>query len=311
MNKEFYSNGKLLISGEYLVLDGAFGFALPTSYGQSLVVEEIERNQLHWISKDEKDITWFETTIDLKAFRSHPEKLHLDMAFQEETNTLKTLVQILTTAQKLNSKFLNTDHGYQVTTTLSFPRNWGLGSSSTLINNIAQWAQIDAYSLLWGAFSGSGYDIAAAQNNHPILYQLKDQKPAIQKVVFKPLFAKHLYFVHLNKKQNSRTGIIQYRKQNFDLKATTKKINAVTKDILVSKTLSDFSILIEKHEVLLSAILGISTVKKTLFPDYKGSIKSLGAWGGDFILAAGDEQTPAYFKEKGFHTVLPYHKMIL
>ncbi len=311
MSKEFYSNGKLLISGEYLVLDGAFGFALPTSYGQNLVVKEIEKNQLHWISKDEKDITWFETTIDLKAFRSHPEKLHLDVASQEETNTLKTLVQILTTAQKLNSKFLNTYHGYQVTTTLSFPRNWGLGSSSTLINNIAQWAQIDAYSLLWGAFSGSGYDIAAAQNNHPILYQLKDQKPAIQEVVFKPLFAEHLYFVHLNKKQNSRTGIIQYRKQNFDLKATTKKINAVTKDILVSKTLSDFSMLIEKHEALLSAILGISTVKKTLFPDYKGSIKSLGAWGGDFILAAGDEQTPAYFKEKGFHTVLPYHKMIL
>jgi hypothetical protein len=28
--KKFYSNGKLLITGEYLVLDGAKAFALPT-----------------------------------------------------------------------------------------------------------------------------------------------------------------------------------------------------------------------------------------------------------------------------------------
>ena len=31
MKKEFYSNGKLLITGEYLVLDGGKSFALPTN----------------------------------------------------------------------------------------------------------------------------------------------------------------------------------------------------------------------------------------------------------------------------------------
>ena len=35
-------------------------------------------------------------------------------------------------------------NGFKVTTKLDFPKNWGLGTSSTLINNIAQWAQVDA-----------------------------------------------------------------------------------------------------------------------------------------------------------------------
>ena len=30
----FYSNGKLLITGEYVVLDGAKALALPTKFGQ-------------------------------------------------------------------------------------------------------------------------------------------------------------------------------------------------------------------------------------------------------------------------------------
>jgi mevalonate kinase len=40
MKETFYSNGKLLITGEYLVLDGATAFALPTKIGQNLIVEK-------------------------------------------------------------------------------------------------------------------------------------------------------------------------------------------------------------------------------------------------------------------------------
>jgi hypothetical protein len=52
-----------------------------------------------------------------------------------------------------------------------------LGTSSTLINNIAQWFGIDAYELLWKSFGGSGYDIASAQHNKPIVYQLQRANP--------------------------------------------------------------------------------------------------------------------------------------
>jgi len=52
-------------------------------------------------------------------------------------------------------------------------------------------------------------------------------------------------------------------------------------------------------------------VKERLFPDYFGTLKSLGAWGGDFILATGTKETPRYFKNKGFETILTYSEMIL
>ena len=40
-------------------------------------------------------------------------------------------------------------------------------------------------------------------------------------------------------------------------------------------------------------------------------LKSLGAWGGDFILAASETDPTPYFKSKGFDTVIPYDDMIL
>ena len=36
--KEFHANGKLLLTGEYAVLDGAKAIGLPTKRGQSLQI---------------------------------------------------------------------------------------------------------------------------------------------------------------------------------------------------------------------------------------------------------------------------------
>jgi hypothetical protein len=44
-----------------------------------------------------------------------------------------------------------------------------------------------------------------------------------------------------------------------------------------------FSQAIEKHEAIMSIILETTTVKETLFSDFKGEIK-VGAWGGDFVI---------------------------
>ena len=46
----FYSHGKLLISSEYAVLDGAQALALPTKFGQTLNVESISGAIIHWKS---------------------------------------------------------------------------------------------------------------------------------------------------------------------------------------------------------------------------------------------------------------------
>ena len=39
-NQTFYSNGKLLLTGEYVVLDGAKALAVPTRFGQNLIVKK-------------------------------------------------------------------------------------------------------------------------------------------------------------------------------------------------------------------------------------------------------------------------------
>jgi len=66
-----------------------------------------------------------------------------------------------------------------------------------------------------------------------------------------------------------------------------------------------------EHEKIISAIIQQKPVKSELFPDYFGEIKSLGAWGGDFVLATGNEKSISYFKNKGFETILGFEKMIL
>ena len=166
MKKTFYSNGKLFIAGEYLVLDGADAFALPTKFGQDLVIDEQEDKQIEWKSYDHDNHLWFEETISFDE---------VIKGSDPQIDTVKsTLINILNAAYALNPKFIDGAKGYKVSTHLSFPKNWGLGTSSTLINNIAQWTETNAFTLLKNSFGGSGYDIACAQNNTPVLYRIKD-----------------------------------------------------------------------------------------------------------------------------------------
>lgn len=302
MVREFYSNGKLLLSGEYAVLDGAQGWAVPTRYGQYLRVTENDTQQLSWKSMDQDGTLWFQSVYDGK---------HLDEISSSDKTLSHRLRQVLSEAKALNPDFL-AGQGYTVETRLTFPRNWGLGTSSTLINNIANWAKVDAYELLSRTFGGSGYDIAAARHNTPILYHVDKGLPMIEKITFDPPFKEMLFFVYLNKKRNSREAISEYRTRPIDRTELVRRINQLTKGLVSSQSVQGFMQLLSQHEQVLSEALGVQTVKAQLFPDYKGAIKSLGAWGGDFVLAVGPQQEiPAYFTAKGFDTVIPYTDMAL
>jgi len=302
MEKEFYSNGKLLLSGEYAILDGALGLAIPTSYGQSLQVTPNTSGFLDWTSLDLNKNVWFSAQLDLT---------NLNVVATSDKSMANTLKTLLLEANAQNPLLLTDSEGFKIETHLTFPRNWGLGTSSTLINNLAKWARVDAYQLLWNAFGGSGYDIACAQTNSPLMYQLKNNKPKVESIAFDPYFKESLYFVHLNQKQSSKKAIANYREQQFDTSELVKKITDLTRAMIGATTLSDFELFMDRHETVLSAILKMTPVKERLFPDYYGTIKSLGAWGGDFILATGDEKSISYFKSKGYNTVIPYSKMVL
>ena len=117
--------------------------------------------------------------------------------------------------------------------------------------------------------------------------------------------------MYLNKKQNSREGIKRYRALKGKLVSEFQQVSKLSELFLSCKNLQDFEKLMIEHELLVSKTIQLNPVQETLFSDYFGQTKSLGAWGGDFILATGNDDTPNYFEQKGFQTVIPYADLIL
>lgn len=304
MKKTFYSNGKLLITSEYVVLDGAVALALPTKFGQNLVIEESDSSTIQWKSLDSDGSIWFEGNI---PFSSIIKKERVD----DTKNIKNTLIEILHQAYRLNSDFITQSKGYKITTELSFPRNWGLGTSSTLINNIAQWLGVNPFELLQNSFGGSGYDIACAQNNSAILYQLENNIPIVKTINFNPDFTQNIYFIYLNKKQNSRDAIISYYNKQGNVFKIIPQFDLITDTISKTNNVGVFANELSRHEILMSEILELSTIKEAIFEDFDGVIKSLGAWGGDFVMVVSENDPTGYFNNKGFKTVIPYREMIL
>ncbi|MNT49141.1 hypothetical protein D3C72_1859730 [compost metagenome] len=172
--------------------------------------------------------------------------------------------------------------------------------------------QINAFILLKNSFGGSGYDIACAQNDSPILYSIEEGNAKVEEVSFNPDFTENLYFVYLNQKQSSKVAIASYyNNKNNHLEKNIITNNAITQSVVAAETLKAFALAIEKHEVAMSNILQMKTVKEALFPDFKGIVKSLGAWGGDFVLVISKENPTVYFNAKGYEIVIPYSEMIL
>lgn len=300
LTQTYYSHGKLLLTGEYLVLDGATALAIPTCKGQSLSIQEAIGNEILWSSLDENGEEWFQVSLNTEFKINHT----------SDEKIAHTLKDILSSARQLNTAFLTENKLYTVTTQFEFPSNWGLGTSSTLINNIAQWAAVDAFALLENSFGGSGYDIAAAQADKPIFYTKLTPRPAIKTVTLPWDFKDQLFFVHLNKKQDSKLGIARYQGRQVS-KSQFQQITDITHKLLLCYTLGDFEQLLESHERIISSIIELPTVKEQLFSDYSGTVKSLGAWGGDFVLATGTTLDQDYFKKKGYATIIPFSEMMV
>lgn len=299
METSFYSRGKLLLSGEYAVLDGALALALPTKLGQWMHVVADTRPGLSWEGLDHEGNTWLKTYFEPEVLLRRPNQRVFP------TEPTERLLYTLREALALNPNLEGQYSGKKVTTQLEFPRLWGLGTSSTFIANLARWADVNAFELLSKTLGGSGYDIACAHEDGPIFYQRNDwDNPSVKKASFDPDFSDQIWLVYLNQKQDSREGIAAYKARKPLPEGFLNRVSKLSEEFVDAQNLTDFKRAITAHETLLSGLLGIPTVQSRLFPDYPGALKSLGAWGGDFILAAGETDTPEYFKTRGYHTVL-------
>ena len=298
------SNGKLLITGEYLVMEGALALALPLKKGQSLSIYKNHTNILKW-QANMPNGTWFTAEYDLKTF---------EIINTDSIVLAKNLEDILIATRELSHSFLADNMGFDVVTNLDFNPDFGFGTSSTLISNIAMWANVDPYELLEKTFGGSGYDIACARNSNTLFYQLADSNPIISDVNFSPLFKDKLYFVYLGKKQSSLDGIDAFRKNASFISKDIDTISDISKELIKTKSLKDFEKLLTEHELIMSKVLKMATVKSLHFSNFPGAVKSLGAWGGDFVLMASDfpeVELKRYLIKKGFDIVFRYDELAL
>ena len=304
-SKKFYAHGKLLLSSEYFVLDGAIAIALPCRLGQTLSVDKNSTGYIHWKSIDKDQNIWFESKI-------YPHQL--EQQFSGADDVLQRIISLLQAIRAQNPTFLQENFSCSMTFQLEFPRLWGLGTSSTLIALLSNWTGTDPYQLLAATFGGSGYDLACASAENAIQFQLLNSRPQVSKANFDPPFIDQLYFVYLEKKQNSRSGIQLYKSKGTPSPALIDDMNALSIGMTQAENLESFEDHIRKHELFLSNYLGLPTVQGQLFTDYWGCVKSLGAWGGDFALVTSDrsaDSTQSYFRAKGYTTFLPYRELVL
>jgi mevalonate kinase len=297
----YYSCGKLLITAEYLILKGAKGLAIPTKYGQKLSVKKHREKIIVWQAYTCQNEKWIDCQFDLSFKLINSKKTKSEYIY--------SLSELLKKINELSPGFAG--QGLTISTSLEFKRNWGLGSSSTLINNISNWLKINPYELLKGTYRGSGYDIAVANCKKSIFFQKEGDFNEITHTKFSPPFKDNLFFIHLNKKVNSQKEVTKFLKNKKGFKHEINKINSLGEMVAKEKKQETFNQMLKEHEEIISKIICQKPIQKVLFKDFYGQIKSLGSWGGDFILASGDDETPSYFSKKGFDVIVPFSKMKL
>lgn len=341
-HSRWVSNGKLMISGEYLVLSGARALAMPVSYRQTLTVEQrpASRPGLNWTTRV-KGNSWLQAGFLLPDMEplSHPqeetgdtdsaprnqgssvegESPHKHITSREKHRTREEstsfLKNVLRAAMELNPDFLAGQYHWEAVSDIGFDREWGLGSSSSLISNVAWWASVDPYALFFKVSNGSGYDIACARSSRPLLYQYRGTTthPGVETTSFNPVFGGQLVFVYSGRKQSSEKSL-----RTFDPGIVhpddIRDISALSQKMAVTQNLAVFMEAMDHHERITAGYLHRTPLQADFFPDFPGSVKSLGAWGGDFFMAAADrprKEIVSYFHHKGFHTVIPFTEMRL
>jgi len=269
-----------------------------------MTIKNARGSDLIWEALDPQGEVWFDAQISLYDFSAIK---------TSDEDIAKRLKKILRSAVRENSEFLSTWSGFKVETQLEFPIEWGLGSSSTLISNMAQWADINPFHLYFNIFNGSGYDIACAQADEAILYQLGEDNLHFHEVEFRPSFTKKLYFVYQGKKQNSEASLKIHSRKFKNKAELIEKISLLTEEISQTKSFSKFNNLLREHEELIAETLDQKCIQETKFSEFAGQIKSLGAWGGDFLLAStekGPDYVKKYFNTKGLDIIFKWDELV-
>lgn len=297
----YRANGKLLLTGEYLVLQGAKAIALPLNLGQRMSVSYPENSDLlYWKAWYDGEI-WFSCTLNPG-----------DFSVIETSNSEKaeTLSKMFRTIRSLNPEF-SPKPGTQFETVLESNPEWGFGSSSTLVSLLSQYAGVDPFKLNELVFLGSGFDIACADAPGPVFYIRNNPS---EPILLDYPFSANLVLVYSGQKKKTANEVSTFLKEKTVPGKHIEKMTALSDEFAGCRDQNEFNRLIVEHEKLVSNIIGQTPVKEIYFHDFAGAVKSLGAWGGDFYLVSSElpfSGVKEYFENKGLNTLFKWDDLIL
>jgi mevalonate kinase len=295
------ANGKLLISGEYLVLAGAKALALPVRFGQASEITENHDRVIRWISR-QPDGVWFTCELDPADLR---------VRITNDPVTASVLSNLFQAARRLNGSFPEPETGFVVNVSANYPLAWGLGSSSTLISLVANWARVDPFALFRQVSEGSGYDIACAVRSGTIFYQWDGAQPLIWDAQPGEALRRYAYFVSLGNKQDSKKEVASFLNNCKYSSHDIETVSDLSSGICLARTADELCRCVIEHERILGGILGKKSIAGR-FRSFPGTVKSLGAWGGDFGMFISGLEKKSVIKllnEYGFQHIFTFDEI--
>lgn len=294
----YRANGKLLLTSEYAITQGAKGLAIPTTKGQSLRIgSENSDDAIIWESLAHDGTTWFSARLMPGT---------LEVIESTDADIAARLVENLQIVLK-NTDLL--EQPKRFTTQLEFPNEWGLGSSSSFTSLLAQCAGVNALEQFRTVHGGSGYDLACATADGPIVYQLQDEEGIVRPATIDFDFTDDLGFVYLGNKQLTSESLNLVQRKPFSL-AQIETFNDFTDAFLNATHVDDLERVIEEHESILSEHLGLPKVKEKHFSSYPGAAKSLGGWGGDFTMVTRFASSRKWLTDNGYKIIFPFKSLV-
>jgi mevalonate kinase len=293
---EYYSNGKLILMGEYAVMHGADAVCLPLKTGQKLITSPSNDQLIHWRWSYKTDIL---SSFSLEASTLQP--IHSNKGDSSWSIRLLQLIRQFSPeflTQGCNLEFIN-----------HFPAEWGLGSSSATISSLCRMAGVDPFDVNFSLMGGSGADIAATTAQRWFLYRKQQLKPQIWELPFIFPFVENTYFIYSGKKQATASHLISKNLKQDD--PVWFSINPYIYRFIMASSLPEVMQIIHDHESIIAGAVNMSPIGDT-FTDFPGKVKSLGAWGGDFFMAISQQNEnfiKTYFQNKGYTKILNWKEM--
>ena len=295
-----YVHGKLLISAEYMVLHGSLALAIPLKQGQSLQRIRSENPRLFSWKATYLDQTWFSASLDPSS---------LEILTSSDPVKGQWLRSLILACIELMPSFQEDLFKWNVETQLDFSPQWGFGSSSTVTALMAEWAEVNPLDLHFMVSEGSGYDVACAIADGPIVYRIRDDAPHYQHVDFYPPFSEQIYFAWLGSKQPTADHLKDIAESFQPTYEDIHTFSCFTEAMIQAPDLTSFQQLMEEHELKLAKILKTERISVSHFPRIPGTVKSLGAWGGDFVMIASsahEDDLFNYLYDKGIKVIFRY-----